>query len=52
MSTHMRYLAILAVFAAGCSSVRTEHPVSAHPEALDKSRLEGASGWWRGRSSI
>ena len=42
MSTHMRYLAILAVFAAGCSSVRTEHPVSAHPEALDKSRLEGA----------
>ena len=41
MSTHMRYLAILAVFAAGCSSVRTEHPVSAHPEALDKSGLEG-----------
>lgn len=41
MSTHMRWLAVLAVFAAGCSSVQTEHPVSARPEALDKSRLEG-----------
>ena len=41
MSTHMRWLTILAVFAAGCSSVKTEHPVSADPEALDKSRLEG-----------
>ena len=41
MSTHARWLAILAVFAAGCSSVKTEHPVSADPEALDKDRLEG-----------
>lgn len=41
MSTHTRWLAILAVLAAGCSSVQTEHPVSAHPEALDKDRLEG-----------
>ena len=41
MSTHARWLAILAVFAAGCSSVKTEHPVSADPEALDKERLEG-----------
>ncbi len=41
MSAHMRWLAVLAVLAAGCSSVRTEHPVSADPEALDKDRLEG-----------
>ena len=41
MSAHMRWLAILAVLAAGCSSVQTEHPVSADPEALDKDRLEG-----------
>ncbi len=41
MSAHMRWLAVLAVLAAGCSSVQTEHPVSAHPEALDKPRLEG-----------
>ena len=41
MSTHTRWLAILAVFAAGCSSVKTEHPVSADPEALDRNRLEG-----------
>lgn len=40
MSTHTRWLAVLAL-AAGCSSVQTEHPVSAHPEALDKDRLEG-----------
>ena len=41
MSAYMRWLAILAVLAAGCSSVQTEHPVSADPEALDKDRLEG-----------
>ena len=41
MSTKARWLWILAAFAAGCSSVKTEHPVSADPEALDKERLEG-----------
>lgn len=41
MSTKARWLWILAAFAAGCSSVKTEHPVSADAEALDKERLEG-----------
>ena len=41
MRAQMRCLAILAVFAAGCSSVKTEHPVSEHAEALDEDRLEG-----------
>ena len=42
MTAHSCWLAILAVVAAGCSSVKTEHPVSDHPEALDKKQLEGA----------
>ena len=42
MTVHRRWLAILAVAAAGCSSVKTEHPVTDRAEALDKGRLEGA----------
>ena len=42
MNAHSRWLAILAVAAAGCSSVETEHPVTGRPEALDKDLLEGA----------
>ncbi len=42
MTAHRRWLAILAVAAAGCSSVQTEHPVTGRPQALDKDRLEGA----------
>ena len=42
MTAKSRWLAILAVAAAGCSSVKTEHPVTGRPEALDKDRLEGA----------
>ena len=42
MIANRRWLAILGVVAAGCSSVKTEHPVSDHPEALDKEQLEGA----------
>lgn len=42
MTAKSRWLAILAVAAAGCSSVKTEHPVTDRPEALDKDRLEGA----------
>lgn len=41
MIAHIRWLAIPALLAAGCSTVQTEHPVSDRPEALDKSRLEG-----------
>ena len=42
MTAHCRWVAIFAVAAAGCSSVKTEHPVTDRPEALDKDRLEGA----------
>ena len=42
MTAKSRWLAILALAAAGCSSVETEHPVTDRPEALDKDRLEGA----------